>query len=81
MGFFRQEYWTGLSCPPPGDLPNLGIEPAFLIFPALAGGFFTLVLPRKPSLLLIDIYFFFFAVIINEVIRIFVHIYTTINLG
>ena len=27
MGFFRQEYWNGLSCPPPGDLPDPGIEP------------------------------------------------------
>ena len=27
MGFSRQEYWSGLSCPPPGDLPNLGFEP------------------------------------------------------
>ena len=27
VGFFRQEYWIGLSCPPPGDLPNPGIEP------------------------------------------------------
>ena len=27
MGFSRQEYWSGLPCPPPGDLPNLGIEP------------------------------------------------------
>ena len=26
MGFSRQEYWSGLPCPPPGDLPNLGIE-------------------------------------------------------
>ena len=26
-GFSRQEYWSGLPCPPPGDLPNLGIEP------------------------------------------------------
>ena len=26
MGFSRQEYWSGLSCPPPGDLPYLGIE-------------------------------------------------------
>ena len=41
MGFSRQEYWSGLSCPPPGDLPNLGIEPASLMSPALAGGFFT----------------------------------------
>ena len=28
MGFFRQEYWSGLPFPPPGDLPNPGIEPA-----------------------------------------------------
>ena len=27
MGFFRKEYWTGLLCPPPGDLPNPGIDP------------------------------------------------------
>ena len=28
MGFSRQEYWSGLPCPPPGDLPNLGIKTA-----------------------------------------------------
>ena len=39
-GFFRQEYWSGLPCPP-GDLPDPGIEPTFLISSALAGGFFT----------------------------------------
>ena len=27
MEFSRQEYWSGMPCPPPGDLPNLGIEP------------------------------------------------------
>ena len=27
MGFSRQEYWNGFPCPPPGDLPNPGIEP------------------------------------------------------
>ena len=41
MGFSRQEYWSGLLCPPPGDLPDLGIEPTSLIYPALAGVFFT----------------------------------------
>ena len=35
MGFSRQEYWSGLPCPPPGDLPNAGIEPTSLTFPAL----------------------------------------------
>ena len=41
MGFSRQEQWTGLPFPPPGDLPNPDIEPASLMFPALAGRFFT----------------------------------------
>ena len=39
--FSRQEYWSGLPFPPPGDLPNPGIESASLMSPALAGGFFT----------------------------------------
>ena len=41
MGFPRQEYWSVLTCPPPGDLPNTGIEPASLTSLALTGGFFT----------------------------------------
>ena len=41
MGFSRQEYWSGLPCPLPGDLPDPGIKPMSLMFPALAGGFFT----------------------------------------
>ena len=36
MGFSRQEYWSGFLCPPPGDLPNPGIEPVSLKSPALA---------------------------------------------
>ena len=35
------EHWSGLPFPPPGDLPDAGIEPASLMSPALAGGFFT----------------------------------------
>ena len=41
MEFFRQEYWSGLPCPLPGDLPFPGIESASLRSPALAGVFFT----------------------------------------
>ena len=41
MGYSRQEYQRGLPCPPPGDLPNPGIEPTSPSSPALAGGFFT----------------------------------------
>ena len=40
MGFSKQEYWRGLPCSLPGDLPDPGIEPTFLMSPALAGGFF-----------------------------------------
>ena len=35
MGLSRQEYWSGLQCPPPGDLPDPGIEPEFPVAPAL----------------------------------------------
>ena len=45
--FSRQEYWSGLPFPPPGDLPNPGIEPASLVSPALAGKLFTTVPPGK----------------------------------
>ena len=41
MGCSRQEYWSGLPCPPPGQLPNPTIKPSSLTLPALAGGFFT----------------------------------------
>ena len=41
MGFFPKEYWSGLSCPPSGELPNPGIQHASLMSPELAGEFFT----------------------------------------
>ena len=40
MGFSKQEYWNGLLCPPPGDLPNPGMEPVSHMSLALAGRFF-----------------------------------------
>ena len=46
MGSSRQEYWSGLPCPPPADLPDPGIEPRCLMSPALAGGFFTTRAPE-----------------------------------
>ena len=46
LGFTRQEYWSGLLFPPPGDLPNPGIGP---VSPALAGRFFTTRLPERPN--------------------------------
>ena len=50
MEFFRQEYWSGLPCPP----PDPGIEPTSFMSPTLAGRFFTTSarnFPRKPLLI------------------------------
>ena len=41
MEFSKQEYWSGLPCPPSGNLPDPGLEPASLMFLTLAGRFFT----------------------------------------
>ena len=50
MEFSRQEYWSGLSLPTPGDLPDLGVKPTSPVSPALAGRFFTTEPPGKPWL-------------------------------
>ena len=49
MGFSRQEYWSGLPFPSPGNLPDPGVKPASLPSPALAGGFFTTTPLGKPQ--------------------------------
>ena len=59
VDFPRQEHWSGLPCPPPGGLPDPGIEPEAPMSPALAGGFFTWEAGcyiYKPKLGKIDIY-------------------------
>ena len=50
MEFSKQEYWSGLSCSPSGDLLDPGIEHTALTFPALAGGVFTSSTPRESPL-------------------------------
>ena len=45
MGFSRQEYWSGLLCPSPGDLLDLEIQPKTLTSPELAGYFFITQFP------------------------------------
>ena len=47
MGFSRQEYWSGLSCPPLGDFPDPGIEPHLLLLMYWLAGSLPLVPPRK----------------------------------
>ena len=66
MGFSRQEDWGGLPCPPPGDLPDLGIEPTSPVSPALAGGFFTNEPQGKPVQL--SKASFFFSYLENDII-------------
>ena len=51
MGFSRQEYWSGLPFPTPGDLSEPGTESVSLVSPALAGGFFATEPPGKPHLI------------------------------
>ena len=50
MGFFRQEYWNGLPFPPPGDLPNPGMEPMSPVSPALHAYSLPSEPPGKPCL-------------------------------
>ena len=49
MRFSRQEYWSELPFPPPGDLPDPGIEPESSAPLALPGGLLTTVPPGKPT--------------------------------
>ena len=49
MGFSRQEYWSGLLFPSPGDPPNPGLKATSLVSPALAGGLFTTQPPRSTN--------------------------------
>ena len=48
LRFSKQEYWSGLPLPSPGDLPNAGIEPVSQMSPALEAGTLPLAPPGKP---------------------------------
>ena len=52
MGFFRQDYWSGLPCPPPGYLPNPGIRLSSPAFPALQADSLPLSHLGSPHILL-----------------------------
>ena len=63
VGFSRQEYWSGLPLPSPGDLPNPGTEPASPVSPALADEFFITVpsiLYRTDTMDYVNLYFRFY---------------------
>ena len=55
MGFSRQEYWSGLPCPPPGDLPNPAIEPVCLTSTCVG----RRVLYHNPKMHSLNLYFSF----------------------
>ena len=55
MEFSREEYWSGLPFPFPGDLPNPGIKPVSLVSPAFTSGFFTTEPPWKSSGILFNL--------------------------
>ena len=63
MGLFRQEYWSGLPVPPPGDLPNPGIKP---MSPAWQVDSLPLTPPEKPEEVLTVCFFFKRLVLIRE---------------
>ena len=54
MGFSRQESWSVLPFPPPGDLPDPGIVPVSLASPALAADYLPLVPPGRPCISLME---------------------------
>jgi len=55
MRFSRQEYWSGLPFPSPGDLPDPGIKPASFTAPALAEEFFIAEPLGKPCIITISV--------------------------
>ena len=70
VGFSRQEYWGGLACPPPGNLPNPVIEPTSLRSPTLADRFFTTSATWETHILYvymyISLYIFFIHSSVHE---------------
>ena len=70
MEFARQEYWSGLPFPTPGDLPEAGFEPASPVSPAVASGFLTTERPqfimKEKYSLVITIGFQLFQVVYSD---------------
>ena len=66
MGFSKREYWSGLPCPPPRNLPDPGVEPASPAAPCIAGGFFTTEPPENPSSPHSSTHHLFFRIFMND---------------
>ena len=60
QGFSRKEYWSGLSFPLPGDLPNSGVEPEFLCFPFCRQILYSLSHLGSSEINILMLFFFFF---------------------
>ena len=81
MGFSRQEYWSGLPCPPPEHLPNPGLEPVSLTSPALVGGFFTTsTIWEAPHLYMVIYKYVCVYVCVCIYIHTYIYIYTHIHI-
>ena len=68
VGFSRQEYWSGLPCLPPGNLPDPEIEPTSLMSPELAGGFFTTSTTWESQMDLYPMYNFVKSLVISKIL-------------
>ena len=53
-GIIRQDYWSGLPCPPPGDLPHPGIKPASPESPTLHADYLPNTPPGKPIIRIVE---------------------------
>ena len=81
MGFFRQEYWSRLPFPPPGDLIDPGTEPMSLASPALAGRFYTIAYSYSYTYSIhihIPILFIFIYLFYSYTYSIHIHIHISI---
>ena len=63
-----QEYWSGLPCPPPEDLPDPEIEPTSLMSPELAGGLFTTSTTWESQMDLYSMYDFVKSLVISKIL-------------
>ena len=75
MGFSRQEYWRGLPCPPPGDLPNPGIEPMSLTAPVCQASSLPLVPAGTPYTCICSLLVFSSVVVYHRIFNIVLCLY------